>query len=168
MKRTQDRMPQARTDELAVEDLFDETLVYDLKRHSVHCLNRAAVVIWRQCDGRTTVAEAAGVLHARLGVPANKDLIWTGLLRLKRAHLLADQVDAPARGTGSSRREALRALGLLGVLPAVLSIVAPRAAEAQSSVTKFECEVLCMGFGLPCSDDPPNICVDKGSSCDCD
>ena len=115
-KRIHDRMPQARTDKLAVEDLFDETLVYDLRRHRAHCLNRAAVAIWRQCDGRTTVAEAAEVLHAELGVPANEDLIWTGLLRLKRAHLLADQVDAPARGTASSRREALRALGLLGGL----------------------------------------------------
>ena len=45
-----------------VERLAGETLVYDLRRHRAHCLNPAATLVWRCCDGRTTVASAAARL----------------------------------------------------------------------------------------------------------
>ena len=39
METTRALMPRARQDELVVEELPDETLVYDLKRHKARCLN---------------------------------------------------------------------------------------------------------------------------------
>ena len=62
METTNGLMPRARQDELVVEELPDETLVYDLKRHEAHCLNRTSALAWRRCDGRTTVAEVAVLL----------------------------------------------------------------------------------------------------------
>lgn len=52
-------LPQARTDDLVINELSDEVLVYDLQRDKAHCLNAAAASVWKQCDGRTTVAEIA-------------------------------------------------------------------------------------------------------------
>ena len=46
MKTTRALMPRARQDELVVEELQDETLVYDLKRHKARCLNRTAALVW--------------------------------------------------------------------------------------------------------------------------
>src|SRR6266536_4274689 len=51
--------PKARKAELIVREFADELLVYDKKRHEAHCLNRTAAVIWKHCDGRTSVAEIA-------------------------------------------------------------------------------------------------------------
>ena len=50
-------MPRARQDELVVEELSDETLVYDLKRHKANCLNRTAALVWQDCDGQTSVSQ---------------------------------------------------------------------------------------------------------------
>ena len=52
-------LPRMREQGLVVDDLPDEVLVYDLDRHQAHCLNRTAALVWRHCDGQTTVKEIA-------------------------------------------------------------------------------------------------------------
>ena len=78
-------MPQARTTDLLIEVLRDETLVYDLRRHRAHCLNRAAALVWKHCDGRTTVAATATILDEALRLSAGEALVRTGLDQLTRA-----------------------------------------------------------------------------------
>ena len=63
-------MPRARQDDFVVEKLPDETLVYDLNRYKAHCLNPTSALVWRRCDGRTTVAEVAALLERELRYPA--------------------------------------------------------------------------------------------------
>jgi hypothetical protein len=62
-------LPFARTHQLIVQEVPDEVLVYDLDRHKAHCLNRTSAIVWKHCDGKTTVAEAKRLLeragHAR-------------------------------------------------------------------------------------------------------
>ena len=136
MKTTRALMPRARQDELVVEQLPDETLVYDLKRHKAHCLNRTSALVWPRCDGRTTVAEVAALLESELRIPADEAVVWMALDRLGRAHLLEEQVTLPADKTRYSRREVLRTLrrvaGISLLLPVVDSIVSPVAAAQQS------------------------------------
>lgn len=146
-------MPQAREDGLLVQELPDETLVYDLTRHRAHCLNRTAAVVWRHCDGQTTVEEMARLLQNELNIPAGVEVVWLALDRLRRAHLLRQWMTPPAGVARCSRREVMRKLGLVGglslLLPAVVSIIAPTAAEAVSCVSD------CQGqpFGKRCG--PP-------------
>ena len=45
METTRALMPRVRQDELIVEDLQDETLVYDLERHKASCLNGTAALV---------------------------------------------------------------------------------------------------------------------------
>ena len=67
--------PEARRTGLTVRELAEETLVYDLERNKAHCLNRTAGLVWRHCDGRTARAQLAGILHEKLGLPADERLI---------------------------------------------------------------------------------------------
>lgn len=146
-------MPQAREDGLLVQELPDETMVYDLNRHRAHCLNQTAALVWRHCDGRTTVEEMARLLQHELNIPAAAEVVWLALDRLGTAHLLRQRMNPPAGVARCSRREAMRRLGLAGglsvLLPAVASIIAPTAAEAVS------CVLNCAGQpnGRPCG--PP-------------
>ena len=139
METTRALMPRARQDELVVEELQDETLVYDLKRHKARCLNRAAALVWRCCDGQTSVAEVAELLEEQLATPTDEAVVWMALDRLDRAHLLREPVTLPADRAQYSRREVLRTLrraaGISLLLPVIESIVAPLAAAQASCVT---------------------------------
>ena len=148
-------MPAARTDELVVEELPDETLVYDLKRHKAHCLNRTSSLVWQHCDGRTTTTQVAEMLEEKLGLPRDEQIVGLALDRLRRAKLLADGTYAPGDEMSYSRRELVRKLAVVGgltmLLPVITSLRSPLAAQLGSSVTFAQCKQ-CIGVGLPCSD----------------
>jgi hypothetical protein len=135
--------PQARQDDLVVQEVQDETLVYDMRRHRAYCLNRVASVVWRHCDGRTSAAEIAPRLRSELHVSADKQVVSLALEQLGRAHLLRARVHSAPGSNSYSRRELIRKVGLAGgaalLLPMVTSIVAPTPASAAS------CASSCVG-----------------------
>jgi hypothetical protein len=157
------QMPRARQDELVVEELSDETLVYDLKRHKARCLNRSAALVWQHCDGKTTVPELAALLKKELDLPGDEAVVWMALDRLGRAHLLSEPVTMPADRAQYSRREVLRTLrraaGISLLLPVVASIFAPRAAAQGSCISL----AACLAQGPPCGNLP--ICGSPGQCC---
>jgi hypothetical protein len=134
--------PRARKNDLIVRDLADEVLVYDRTRHRAYCLNRTAALVWRLCDGATTPARMARSLENKLGVPVEESIIWLALSRLGKSRLLEEPVmDTPAPRV--SRREIMKKAGLAAMvaLPLVTSIVAPTAAQAQTTciIGIFQC-----------------------------
>ncbi len=163
METTRALMPRARQDELVVEELPDETLAYDLKRHKAHCLNRTSALVWQHCDGRTTVAEVATLLEDQLATSADEAVVWMALDRLGRAHLLSEPVTLPADRAQYSRREVLRTLrraaGISLLLPVVATIFAPRAAAQASCISASAC----LATSQPCSGLP--ICGQPGKCC---
>ncbi len=174
MKRTKPVMPRAREDELVVEELPDEILVYDLKSHKASCLNRTAALVWRHCDGQTTVAEMATMLENELEIPADEAVVWMALDRLGRSRLLTEQVTLPADRAEYSRRAVLRtigrAAGIALLLPVVESIVAPTAAHAQTCVTVIVCEGVLVPpqcFNQPICGQPGECCGPEGSPPNC-
>ncbi len=175
METTRTLMPRARQDELVVEELPDETLVYDLKRHKAHCLNRTSALIWQHCDGRTSVADVAALLEEQLATPIDEAVVWMALDRLDRAHLLSEPVTLPADRAQYSRREVLRTLrraaGISLLLPVVSSIFAPRAAaQASGCVTVTQCEgqmVPPQCFNQPICNQPSECCGPEGSPPNC-
>src|SRR5262249_23076057 len=100
--------PQARHDKLLVRQVGDELVVYDMKRHQAHRLNRTAALVWRHCDGRTTVPEIARMLQQHLKHSVDENLVWSSLFRLERARLLREYITGPQEVVGLSRRQALR------------------------------------------------------------
>jgi hypothetical protein len=135
--------PRARKDGLIVQNLPDETLVYDLERDRAHCLNQTAAFVWRHCDGRATPKEIARALNHQTKQPVDEKLVWLAIDQLGRNHLLTETPALPPHVTGLNRREVMRALGLSAVvaIPVVASIVAPMPAQAAT----------CLGAGAGCT-----------------
>lgn len=130
----QAQLPQMRQQGLVVDDLPDEILVYDLDRHKAHCLNHTAALVWRLCDGRTTVSEMARRLSNQLDGPFDQGLVWVALRQLNKLHLLEESILLPPRFAGMSRRQMIRNLGIAAAvtIPLVTSILSPTAQAAGS------------------------------------
>jgi hypothetical protein len=139
-------MPKARQARLVVEELADETLVYDENSHQAHCLNESAALVWKHCDGTMSVSEMARLLEEKAKAPASNDVVWFALQQLKKFRLLEAPDVGVARTEQLTRRELIRRLGIAAAvtLPLVTSIVAPEAAKAAS----------CIAEGDPCSATP--------------
>lgn len=153
--------PASRTDGLVVTELMGEVLVYDLERHRAHCLNAAAAVVFKHCDGTRSVDELASLLQRELGAAADPDCVWLALDHLGKARLLQQRIRRPPGAGRPSRRELLRRVGAAILLPAVTSVLAPTPAQAAAT-----CVSDCTGqpFGTPCNG-PPN-CTCTFSTCD--
>jgi hypothetical protein len=139
--------PRARSEELVVEELDDQLLVYDLRTDQAHALSADAARVWRCCDGETSV-EA-------LGASAGVELETTqrALAELESCGLLDS---APGREQGSTRREATVKLAKLGAAaasaPLIASIVAPAGAGAVVACENVRCSAAnpCAGSGCCC------------------
>ncbi len=135
-------LPKARERSLIVEELDDETLVYDRIHDRAHCLNLCAATVWRAADGETTVAEMASRLR-ELGLPHDESVVRMAVYRLRNAGLLEEGEKASAEDRPVTRKEVLRVLGRAAgialILPAVTSVTAPLAAQAASCVTSTQC-----------------------------
>ena len=120
---------EARRDELVVQELPDEILIYDLKSQRAHCLNQTAAFVWNHCDGATPPSEIAVLMEKEWRKPVSEDAVWIALKQLNQANLLQSSPVFPA---GVSRRAAMRRLGLAAAvaLPLVTSVMAPTAAMA--------------------------------------
>ena len=129
--------PRARVEDIVVQTLPDEVLVYDLKRHKAHCLNPTAALVWKHCDGQTTAAELGHILQQDMRVPVPEEVVWLALQQLRKARLLAEPGHVPGGEDKISRREVVRRLGWATAvaLPLVTSIIAPTASEAASCLS---------------------------------
>ncbi len=150
--------PVASNDRLLLRELAGELVIYDLERHEAHCLNRTAAFVFKQCDGRSSVAEIASRLQAEFGRPAGEDLVWQALEQLDGARLLAHIPTRTPEPSGFSRRDVVRrvGLGLAVAVPVVSSILVPTPAEA--AVTCVD-NSSCLGnVGMSCYVSSPGLC----------
>ena len=130
-------MPKASKDQLLVKELPNETLVYDESTHKAHCLNQSAALIWKHCDGRTSVAKLAKLLGQETKSEASEPTVWLAIHQLRASHLLEQPTAIP--GINMSRRDVARALGIAAIaVPLVTSIIAPTAAEAASCISQSQ------------------------------
>ena len=144
-------LPHARTKDLVIRELGDETLIYDLKNDRAHCLNGTAAFIWKSCDGKTTAAKTARDMGKALRVPADTGVVWLALEELERINLL-ENYKKPGDGNLVSRRALMLKYAPAALaLPLIMSISAPTAAQTGSCV----CPNCCPGF---CCDVSTNTC----------
>lgn len=173
MKQTDGLAAQARSEGLVTRELENETLIYDLSRNRAHCLNETAALVWKHCDGATTVPQMTEFLGKELKVSVDEKLVWLTLDKLGKAHLLEERITVPAEAGRMSRREAVRRLGLGAALavPVVMSIVAPTAASAATCVANGQTtncnmnEVSSACCSKCCNLTPnPDVCLQSGLS----
>jgi DNA-binding MarR family transcriptional regulator len=124
--------PLARSDDLIVEELGDEVLLYDTKTDRAHSLSPEAARVWRACNGQTPVEQ----LSSRLGL--DQETVDRALAELDSCELLDVRPSIVADGT--TRREVTLRLAKVGAAaaaaPLIVSVVAPAPAMA---VTLAQC-----------------------------
>lgn len=127
-------LPKARNENIVMQSLKDEVLVYDKAVNKAFCLNRTSSIVWHLCDGNKSVAVISSELSERLESSVDEDFIWLALDQLKQQNLLINADALPAKYEGLNRREVIRKVGLAGAaaLPLITALIAPTSAAAQS------------------------------------
>ena len=138
--------PRARRDDLLVEDIVDEILIYDLRSEQAHCLNGTAAAVWRACNGHTDISGLAAATSAAIGASYDEHLVLLALEQLSERDLL----DGPrvVASPGLSRRELMERVALsVLLLPLITTLSVPTPAMAQSCATMLPGP---QGFQGPC------------------
>ncbi|MCZ8192739.1 MAG: PqqD family protein [Microcystis sp.] len=135
--------PIVRKENLIIQAVGEELIVYDQIRNTSHCLNGTAGKVWRYCNGENTVQDMARLLQKELPRAVVQDvdvegLVWQALEDLENCHLIEGYNSSPAITERISRRKAMKTAALVGgfalgaFFPAIRSIVAPTPAMAGS------------------------------------
>lgn len=153
MRWKNDRLPAAREEGLVIEQLAEETVVYDTETHDAHCLSPLAAVVFAHCDGRTKASELARLASKRLGEPVDEASVLDAVTQLEARNLLD-----VAPGRGMSRRDMIRksavVAGTASVAGPLISSVVAQPAVAQTTAT---CGVLlCCPCGTSTADENAN------------
>ncbi len=125
--------PLARQSDIVVQQSGDETLIYDLKTNKAVCLNDTSAAVWKLCNGKRNVSEISDELSVKFKAPITQELVMLALNQLGKDGMLKN-IDTPTYFEGLSRREVIAKIGFgsLVALPMISTLVAPRAANAQS------------------------------------
>ncbi len=117
--------PVARKNDLVVQEVTDEVLVYDLSSNKAHCLNETSAIVWKSCDGTNSVSDIAKLVASNTGANVSEDLIWLAIDQLNESDLLEQEIKSSF--AGHSRRDVIKKIGLgsMIALPVIASLVAP-------------------------------------------
>jgi len=131
--------PAARTDDLVIEELGVELLIYDGMTGRAHCLGEAAGQVWRLCDGYTSIPVIANKLDM------DPDMVNRAIEEIDKCGLLEEMPSL----RGSTRREFGVKTAKLGAaaaaVPLIVSMAVPAGAAATTTVaecaryTDFDC-----------------------------
>lgn len=144
--------PKARSNNLLVEEVAGELLVFDTSSNRAHCLNESAAAIWRHCDGTRSAKALASHLFPKLAADDAERLVTVGVARLRKRQLMEDSASELA--VDLSRRELLKKVAIIATAagvaaPLVSTVLAPSSAYALS----------CIPSGLMCT--APLQCCSK-------
>jgi hypothetical protein len=150
--RAQPAPPAARKEGLLVEEIDDETVVYDLESKETHALSAPAAAVFAGSDGRRSLPELAEFAAERLQEPVTDDQVWEALVQLEERNLLKP----PTGGTsgGTSRRGFVRTGTKVGAgiiaAPLITSLAMPSIASAISCVIGAKCGAVTDPGGVDC------------------
>jgi len=129
-------LPKIRTSNIVVQELADETLVYDLNANKAFCLNETSKLIWQHCDGKNSLESIASKLTKHFNKPVSEEIVYLAIEQFDSDELLENDTSQgfSQHFRGQSRREVIRKVGIgsMIALPIISSIVAPQAINAQS------------------------------------
>ncbi len=155
--------PLARSSNLVIQESNTELLIYDLKTDKAYCLNETSSLVWQLCNGKHTVAEISDKLSKQMKMLVGEDFVWIAIDQFRKDELLEYEIEMDERFSGLSRREIIRKVGFTSMvaLPIISSVVAPKAAMAQSGPMN-------LSVGDSCGTDPQctsGNCSPSGTCC---
>lgn len=162
--------PKSRKENLVIQELEGEVLIYDLEKNKAFCLNETSALVWQSCDGNRTIAEITDTVGKQLNSQVNEDIVWLALDQLSKESLVEKEVESQSKFRGLSRREVIKQVGLgtMVALPLIAAITAPAATTAgtclqndQSCTQSNQCCSNC------CKNVSPSInqCKPGGGAC---
>jgi hypothetical protein len=120
----------ARTDDLIVEQVGNDVLLYDKKSRQAYCLNQTSAGVWRSCDGETSIADISLRLGQQTKLPIDEDVVRFALRALEKNGLVTAPA-AVALPVNIGRRELVRKLGIAAAaVPLVTMLATPTPAKA--------------------------------------
>lgn len=153
------KLPLARTQDILMQDLGNEILLYDLTINKAFCLNQTTSIVFKYCDGNTSFADLR--LKEK---DLSDEVIYLTLDLLRKENLLKFK-DYQPNFNGLSRREVIRKIGLASMiaLPVISSLIAP------SGVMALSCApgLIAPGMGVGASCVPGVSCAVASATC-CD
>jgi hypothetical protein len=122
-------LPVARTEDIVIQEVDQEILIYDLKNNKAFCLNETSSIIFQACSKKTSFDEL------KRKHKFSEDIIFLALDELRRENLLAENQQYNSPFAGMSRREAIRKVAFASVaaLPVIAFLVAPTAVMSASA-----------------------------------
>jgi hypothetical protein len=123
------KLPQSRNENIVVQHLDKEVLIYDTRANKAYCLNATAAAVFNACGNNQAFNDLKGETNF------TDDLIYLTLDGLKKNNLLEDDYISPL--VGLSRRDVIRKIGFasLVALPVISLLVAPTATGAASDLS---------------------------------
>jgi hypothetical protein len=121
--------------DVSVQQIGNEMLAYDGRRHLAFCMNASSAAVWRVADGSRTIMQISAAVSMELDAEISEELVRFAVETLRADGLIEPMAEVAASDDASprmSRRAMLKRLGTGGaiLLPVVASIVAPTAAQA--------------------------------------
>lgn len=160
--------PKVRNENIIVQELLDETLLYDMKVDKVYCLNHSLSAVYHACDGKKSLPELQTIVSEKLQTSITNEFILLSLKQLDEKDLLAesDKLNEQINLAGMSRRQLVKNAGLATIiaLPLISSLVAPQGVNAISSCVNPN---PCSPFSTPLVQGnccPGFLCVYNGSA----
>jgi len=125
-------------DQLVIEELGTELMIYDQRRNQAFCLNQKAAFVWQHCDGKTTIAEIAVQMAQSLREPIDPAVVRLALQGLSKDGLL-ETTFLPFVAEGLTRRDMMQKIGVSAAvaLPLVtaLMVATPKAHASYHTTT---------------------------------
>ena len=127
-------VPKSRKENLVVQELDGEVLIYDLTENKAFCLNKTSALVWQSCDGSRTIADISDAVGKQLNSQVNEDIVWLAIDQLSKENLVEKPTETNDKFNGLSRREVIRKVGFASLiaLPVITALVTPVAAAAAS------------------------------------
>ena len=95
-----------------MQEANGETMVYDLTIDKAYLLNETSAFVWRMCDGKRDLADIGKALAEKTHQPIDENIVKLAIEQLKTNNLLSDAENIKDFFTKTSRRKAIKQIGL--------------------------------------------------------
>lgn len=129
------KLPALRNENIVVQELDTEILIYDMKNNQAYSLNETSAKVYRACGDEMTFEE----LKRRTNF--TDELIHLTLEKMQKANLLIENTNYIDTFNNINRREIIKRIALSSAvaLPVISSIIIPTAANAASTPVNPSC-----------------------------
>ncbi len=114
--------PIARKDDLVIQEVGGEILVYDLRTNKAICLNQTSALVWQNCDGKKDALEIAKNIEKELGSNVSEDFVWFAVNQLEKENLLDRKSKCLMDLTGFRDVKLVKKVGLTSMIALPLSL----------------------------------------------